>query len=540
MTAELRECQAVQQLWAEEALGRTLAPAEIAMRDRHLSRCAACRVESETLARLRDKDGPGPAPALDELSRRRWIDQTFERAERALAEEVAERAAPRFPVARVAAIAAAAVLAVGATLYLTRGGAEATKGAIAPAAVSLATRAAGRVLLTSGEVSVTAASDLGAGELGLGGRIATGAGTAIAALEGGVLIHLDADTSVKIARSEPAASELRLEKGALFISVDPNVKGRTFSVLAGDSAVRVTGTIFSVSHGTPDASVSVFRGSVVVVGPSGERPVRLGEKLVFGATSVAAIAEDEKAAAEANMDAMSALALTGAASLEVESLPAGAAVSVDGTAIGSTPLTAALRPGYRRLELRLEGRESVRELLRLAENVKTARVFDLASAPPIPGGEEQTPAVESAAATFAGAGQHAAASRGPQVPPPEELLATARDLRAARDFTGAIAAYERLVAAYPETPVARTALVTLGQIQLDQGGNPGRALELFRRYLAASQERPLAQEAAYGVARAHRALGETAAERAALEAFLRDFGASAKARSAAERLAELP
>jgi TolA-binding protein len=389
-------------------------------------------------------------------------------------------------------------------------------------------------------VSVTAASDLGAGELGLGGRIATGAGTAIAALEGGVLIHLDADTSVKIARSEPAASELRLEKGALFISVDPNIKGRTFSVLAGDSAVRVTGTIFSVSHGTPDASVSVFRGSVVVEGPRGRRPVRVGERLAFGAASVAAVGDDEKARAEADMDAMSALALLGAASLEVESLPAGAVVSVDGTAIGGTPLTAALRPGYRRLELRLEGRESVRELLRLTEGVRTARVFDLATAPPIAGDEAQTPEAESAAATAAGSGERPAAVHAPQVPTPEELLATARDLRAGRDFAGAIAAYERLVAAYPETPIARTALVSLGQIYLDQGGNPGRALEVFRRYLAASQKGPLGQEAAYGVARAHRALGDTTAERAALEAFLRDYGASPKARNAAERLAELP
>jgi TolA-binding protein len=540
MTADLRDCQAVQQLWAEEALGRTLVAAEIALRERHVARCPACRAESEALARLKDRDGPGPAPILDDLSRRRWIDQTFERAERALAEEVVERAAPRLPVVRLAAIAAAAVLAAGAVLYLARGEAKAPKGAAAPAAIHLATRAAGQMLLTSGEVSVTAASDLRAGEIGVGGVIATGAGTAIAALESGVVLHLDPGTSVSITKDDPGASEVRLERGGLFVSVDPNRKGRSFVVAAGDSSVRVTGTIFSVEKRGPETSVSVFRGSVVVEGPRGVRPVRIGEKLAFGGAAVAPVGDDEKARAEADMDAMSALALSGAASLEVESLPAGAVVTVDGTAIGGTPLLAALRPGYRRLELRLDGRESVRELLRLTEGVRTARVFDLATAPPTPGGGPGKGAAESAAATGAGPGERAAAGRSPPVPTPEELLATARDLRAARDFTGSIAAYERLVAAYPETPVARTALVSLGQIYLDQGGNPGRALEVFRRYLAASQKGPLAQEAAYGVARSCRAIGDTAAERIALEAFLRDFGTSPKAPSAAERLAELP
>lgn len=530
MTVELRECQAVRQLWAEEALGRSLSAEELALRERHVARCAACRVESEVVARLKNTDRPGPAPILDDLSRRRWIDQTFDRAERALAEEVAERAERRFPIVRVAAIAAAVILAAGAAFYLARGEAPAPTGA---SAIHLATRAAGKVLLVSGEVSVTAASDLEAGEIGVGGGIATGVGGAIAALEGGVLVRLAPETSVKVARSDPAASELRLERGAVFVSVDPNRKGRRFSVLAGDRAIRVTGTIFSVERGTAGDSVSVFRGSVAVEGPDGIRAVRLGERLAFGAAKVAVVGDDEKARAEADMDAMSALAQDGAASLEVESLPAGAIVSVDGTALGSTPLLASLRPGYRRLELKREGRESVRELLRLAEGARTARVFDLALAP-------ETKEIESAAATSAGPPERPAAASAPQVPPPEELLATARDLRAARDFKGAVAAYERLVAAYPGTPVARAALVTLGQIQLEQGGNPGRALELFQRYLAAPGPGPLAQEAAWGVARAQRVLGDTAAERVALEAFLRDFGASGKAQGAAARLAELP
>ncbi|MCK9461501.1 MAG: hypothetical protein M0R80_17865, partial [Proteobacteria bacterium] len=60
MTVELRECQAVRQLWAEEALGRSLSAEELALRERHVARCAACRVESEVVARLKNTDRPGP------------------------------------------------------------------------------------------------------------------------------------------------------------------------------------------------------------------------------------------------------------------------------------------------------------------------------------------------------------------------------------------------------------------------------------------------------------------------------------------------
>lgn len=530
MTPSARECEAVRRLWVEEALGRALGPGERALCDRHVESCPECRAESAALARLRDPDGPGPAPHLDDLARRRWIERTVERSNLAPVGGAPERRLPRGRIAAAAGIAAAVALAVAAAVWIPKEGPPPTPGAeaIAPAgravAPTPAARAIGRLLMTSGDVSASPAGAPGDRGLAAGGVLETRAGIAVASMEGGVSLRLGRDTGVELLGTGPSSPAVRLLRGELLVAVDPNRKERAFRVLVGDAEVVVRGTIFSVS--SPEggaASVGVFRGEVAVSGPGGERRVRAGERFAVGDPAVGAIGEEATRAAEGAMDALSALSDGGSAFLEVESLPTGASVSVDGIELGSTPLAVSLRPGYRRLELGPDGgRGSVRELLRLAEGTRTSRTFDLSAGQPAAAGSPK-----------------AGEPRAPKAPSANELLAEARDRRASGDFSGAIAAYERLIVGHPDAPVSRAALVSLGQLYLDQGGNPGRGLELFGRYLASARSGALAQEASFGVAAAHRALGDTAAERAALEAFLRDFGGSNQAPRAAARLAEL-
>lgn len=102
-------------------------------------------------------------------------------------------------------------------------------------------------------------------------------------------------------------------------------------------------------------------------------------------------------------------------------------------------------------------------------------------------------------------------------PSAAELVARARARRNVGDLGGAIASYERLVADFPRSAAARTALVTLGQLQLD-AGRPKPALKWFDRYL--DHGGALAEDAHYGRIRALRALGRTAAEERAIAAFL--------------------
>ncbi|MBW2278445.1 MAG: tetratricopeptide repeat protein, partial [Deltaproteobacteria bacterium] len=99
-------------------------------------------------------------------------------------------------------------------------------------------------------------------------------------------------------------------------------------------------------------------------------------------------------------------------------------------------------------------------------------------------------------------------------------------------------AYQELLSQYPGSAQARNSLVSLGDIQLDHMGRPGRALKSFDSYLARTRKGTLAQEAAFGRARALRALGRTAEEIRALQTFLAAFPAAIQAPRSRQRLEE--
>jgi tetratricopeptide (TPR) repeat protein len=195
-------------------------------------------------------------------------------------------------------------------------------------------------------------------------------------------------------------------------------------------------------------------------------------------------------------------------------------------AFGATPLEAAVRPGHRIVELSLDGHLPVRELLELGQGDRLSRVFDLTSAD----AEVAEPAAVAAADERPSAGHRLTAS---------ELLTRAQEQRAARNVRGAAATYERLIQSYPGSAEAHASLVSLGTIQLDRLGKPGRALRLFDRYLARSRRGTLAQEAAYGRARALRALGRRQAEIDGLKQFLETYPGAVQAGLARQRLTEI-
>lgn len=115
----------------------------------------------------------------------------------------------------------------------------------------------------------------------------------------------------------------------------------------------------------------------------------------------------------------------------------------------------------------------------------------------------------------------------PDAPPPAELLAEAREHRAAGRVREAVRAYQRLVAAHPGSPLAGTAELALGQLYLGPAADPKAALKAFDRYLA--HDGPLAEEAAHGRISALTRLGRHADARAAIERFLTRYPASSYA-----------
>ncbi|WP_437926343.1 tetratricopeptide repeat protein [Sorangium sp. So ce291] len=118
----------------------------------------------------------------------------------------------------------------------------------------------------------------------------------------------------------------------------------------------------------------------------------------------------------------------------------------------------------------------------------------------------------------------------------EALLVRAQSRLGQGKSAEASAAYRALLAQHPSSPEARAALVSLGQIALQQG-KAAEALGYFERYLAGAG--PLAAEARVGRVQCLRRLGRTADERAAIADFLSRHGESVHAPRLRARLAEL-
>lgn len=112
-------------------------------------------------------------------------------------------------------------------------------------------------------------------------------------------------------------------------------------------------------------------------------------------------------------------------------------------------------------------------------------------------------------------------------PPAAELLAQAREHRAAGRVRDALKAYQRLVAAHPDSPLAGTAQLAIGQLYLGPASDPAAALRAFDAYLV--HPGPLAEEAAHGRISALLRLGRDDDATAAIDRFLARYPASSYA-----------
>ncbi len=153
---------------------------------------------------------------------------------------------------------------------------------------------------------------------------------------------------------------------------------------------------------------------------------------------------------------------------------------------------------------------------------------DIATAAP---STSATPAARLASA------RRAATPPEPENTPPHgaaALFAVANQARREGRSAAAIEAYERLQLEFPSSAEAKHADLTLAELYL-QGGQPSAALSRFQLYRTG----PLSAEARWGEARALRQLGQTEAERAALQRVVTEFPSSAYADAARQRLGEL-
>jgi ferric-dicitrate binding protein FerR (iron transport regulator) len=144
---------------------------------------------------------------------------------------------------------------------------------------------------------------------------------------------------------------------------------------------------------------------------------------------------------------------------------------------------------------------------------------------------------ELRAALARAAGSAPAATDATRSSSPESLLEEALALRGRGDFRGAAAVYRRIHQSSPGSPVGGTALVSLGELSLSSLGDPAGALAAFESYLVRGGA--LSQEAAFGKARALRALRRTAEERRAIEQFIARYPDAAQTKVLRQRLSAL-
>jgi len=526
MTGDTRKCDQLLAIDLARAEGRELTQHEVEAYESHLASCKLCRSERRALDALADEGGP--AESLDDIARRRFVDEVLVRADDPVADEPSlddrgRRATRRLVIGAVAALAAAVAIVL---TIVVLGGGDTPAGSpesVAPTAV------AGRVVLVTGDRSTMASIEVGA-KLAPGGRVSAGSGRTVVVLPSGITLSLAPRSRARAHELDEQAMEVELERGELLVSAVPGRDGPRFRVLTRNGAVTVTGTVFVVDDDADRVEVRVIRGRVSVDDDLGsaERPLGPNEATVLGQGQLRSVSREESADVWSEIEAFDLLDPGAGAVLEIRSVPSGAEVSVDGVVLGRTPVMAAVRAGHRKLELTLAGREPVRELVDVSDGETVARLYDLH---PV---EQAMAAVDQDADAGGERKGSAAPAEGPA-----DLLARAQELRSDRDWTGAAAAYRELIRRFPSSAQASSALVSLAQVELGKLGKPGKALKRFDAYLSRHPNGPLALEALLGKARALRAMGRVAEERAALERFLQRYPGALQAGEARRRLAAI-
>ncbi|MCP4602738.1 MAG: PEGA domain-containing protein [Proteobacteria bacterium] len=542
------DCDKVGRIWSDEVAGQPANVDETAFIAAHLESCPRCHAEASSLEQIRLDESSRPAPELDDLSRRRWIDNMLSRADsgkwddaqRPSFERASMDGSKRRVVAYWAAVAAAAVLIVFGALFVV--GVSEKDSTKQDQSGGTAIAIEGRVLLFSGDVS-SDSSDVTIGNTLLAGeRLQVGLGQAVLGLSDGVTVFLDERTDIRIKHLDSNQIAVTLSKGHLIAQVDPEYDGPDFEVATEAGSVHVTGTAFSVVADYDEVEVQVFRGSVRLEERTFDpRKVEVGQAAVLGRKGITSVSRAADAAAWDVLKTLDLLARSEAAVLELRSVPPGAAVSVDEIYVGKTPLVASLRAGHRKLDLSLGDREPVREFLDLGRNSRLSRVFDLGSAQEAvaqtaPDSSSSTHKVSPEPRSSSKPSPRKATSRKAT---PEELLALAQSFRVARSWNEAVRAYRDLIQQHPTSAEARSSLISLGSIQLEKLGKPLAALKSFDTYLKSTKRGTLAQEAAFGRAFALRALGRRDDETAALRAFLVQFPTAIQAPRVRARLEEL-
>ena len=384
-------CARLERIELEQADGRAPSAEERAFRREHLERCADCRAEQGAMALLSlDQRPRGAAPELDELSRRRLINEVVAAA------AWPATPVPEAPPARKAsgrlgvAVALAASVLIGTIAGLLShhysqpvGPAEPPTrmaGIHAPAPTqtpSMPLQA--KVLLQSGKATLDGTPMAAARTMKPGRVLRVATGQMVLQLPMGSKMLLRPRSTLGLTRLDGDLVRVHLQQGEVLARVTRRGPGQVFEVATPAGKVVVRGTYFSVRVSGGQTLLSVLEGRVRVEERGGAiRELTGGQAITLGQGGVRPVATADARAAAGQGRLLSLLGNgSRGASARIISKPAGATVIVDGQAMGKTPLVAALYAGQHRLAVRRSGYRPARESLTLRPGDVLLREYHL-------------------------------------------------------------------------------------------------------------------------------------------------------------------
>ena len=410
------------------------------------------------------------------------------------------------------------------------------------------------LVYTSGTVKISDTN-------GAAGRTLLSEGSTIETQSGAACVLIDSDINICLApqskmRLRAIASMARvvdLEAGKLATRLATQPDGMSLSIVAAGVSSTAIGTAFSVERSDEGGEVTtvVLNGKVRVGRGAELAVVSAHERAVSQTTGpavrpiVTSVSRTEEAPSWALLGPTVLWHDPVAATLEVHGQPAGAEAWLDEQWLGVTPVTSLIPAGEHRLSVRIHNREIMgRDLyVHAGDTQAIGYTADRPQAARVGATEEA--AVEryydrddvrssSHSARRARHREHGRGSYRANREPDEPAvvqeaeaeadngglgLRQARQAMRAGQFRAAAAIYEQLAEGGASSEEASTAMVLLGQLRLNQLGDPKGALTPLNAYL--KRGGPIAVEARAARIEALRRLNRSGDEMAAIEEFLR-------------------
>ena len=496
----------------------------------HLAICPQCMAERLVLDEVANDNVPSSF-SFDDLSKKRFISNIINEADKPAYDETIPQKKKRYASIIVATAAAAVVLVLtlaglGIFRFETSSGVVEEDNELS-VSVNKDAQTKISILLTSEQhQSIVAAGT----QVKPGQKLASQTGSLAFEITGGISAIIEEDAIAFVSMAQGKGIEIRLVQGTLLVSVQPGREGPPFSVLTDRAEMRVTGTVFAVSAKPDKHRLQVLRGKVEVRGDNGLRTkVSANQVSTSPNWKIEPTVDADKEKMWQKLATLNHLTSQNSMTTDIQSIPFGAKVYIDETYIGKTPLTAQVGVGHHRLALGLDGYQAVKEQFDAAKDTKLTRMFELI---------RNDSTMDQKTAKSDGREQAAISSFAKSSDGSSQLLSMALKQRMEGKWKKAAKTYEELIRTYPASGEAKSALISLGKLQLDKLNQPRAALRRFDQYLSLHGG-PLSREALFGKASAFRAIGFTDKEKETLQLFLKQYPEALEAPSAKKRLKKI-